>query len=163
MKCIYIGSGEDRYDDCLRLDVRESVKPDIVWDLEKLPLPFKDEEFDLIYAKDVVENITWRKTEALLNELFRILKHGGKIYIQVPDLEAIAKKAIFNPDNCLGDMCGWKLISYWIYGGQDYPENIHKAGFTISTLSKLLQQIGFQLEEIKNDDGTNIQCWAKKP
>ena len=162
MKCIYIGAGEDRYDNCLRLDVRESIKPDILWDLEKLPLPFKDEEFDLIYARDVIEHITWRKTEALLKELYRILKHGGKIYIQVPDLEAIAKKVILDPNFCYNDLCGWKAISYWVYGGQDYQENTHKAGFTIPTLKKLLESLGFQVEDIHNDGGTNIQCWARK-
>jgi len=143
MVCLYIGAGDDRIKDCMTLDIRKDVHPDVVRNLEQLSLPFKNEQFDLIYAKDVIEHISFRKTEDLLRELFRILTHNGKNYIQVPDLEAIAHKVIFNPDNCLGDMCGWKLISYWVYWGQDYPENTHKAGFTISTLGKLLQQIGF--------------------
>ena len=163
MKCVYIGAGEDKYNDCLRLDVRKDVKPDVVWDLEKLPLPFKNEELDMIIAKDVIEHITFHKTEALLKDLYRVLKHGGRIYMQVPDLEAIARKIILDPNFCYGDLCGWKAISYWVYGGQDYPENTHKAGFTIPTLKKLLESLGFQVEEIKNDNGTNIQCWARKP
>ena len=163
MKCLNLGCGLDKREDCVNLDARKDVNPDVVWDLEKLPLPFKDEEFDEIIARDVIEHITFHKTEALLKELYRILKHGGRIYIQVPDLEAIAKKVIFNPDFCYGDLCGWKAISFWVYGAQDYPENTHKAGFTIPTLKRLLESIGFVVEDIHNDGGTNIQCWARKP
>jgi len=128
MVCLNLGCGLDKKLGCINLDVRRDVNPDVVWDLERYPLPFQSNQFDEIIAKDVIEHITFRKTEALLKELYRILKHGGRIYIQVPDLEAIARKVIFDPDFCYGDLCGWKVISFWVYGAQDYPENTHKAG-----------------------------------
>jgi hypothetical protein len=37
-----------------------------------------------------------------------------------------------------------------------------KVGFTIPTLRRLLESLGFVIESIMNDGGTNIMCWARK-
>jgi hypothetical protein len=71
-------------------------------------------------------------------------------------LVAIAKKVIL-----LGSY-DWGQISYWVYGGQDYPENTHKSGFTIPALKRLLERHGFAVEEIYNNGGINIVCTARK-
>jgi len=155
--------GDDVREGYINIDVRKTRPNVFVLDLEKdLLKPFPDNSVDEIIARDCIEHISWRRVEDLLRDIHRVLKCGGKFYMQVPDLEAIAKKAIFNPDACLGNLCGWKLISYWVYGGQDYPENTHKAGFTMPTLKRFLEQIGFEVEKIQNDGGTNIQAWARK-
>jgi SAM-dependent methyltransferase len=54
---------------------------DITCDLNA-PLPFGSEEFDTVILSDVLEHIA--KPEALWNEMFRILKPGGKIILNVP-------------------------------------------------------------------------------
>jgi predicted SAM-dependent methyltransferase len=101
--------------------------------------------------------------ETFLRDCYRALKRGGRMHIQVPDMEAIARKVILNPDFRYGDLSGWKAISFWVYGAQNYPENAHKAGFTIPTLRQLLESIGFVVERIGSDGGTNIVCWVVKP
>ncbi|PNV81411.1 MAG: hypothetical protein C0179_02805, partial [Fervidicoccus sp.] len=132
-------------------------------DLEKdLLRIFPTNTADEIIARDCIEHISWRRVEDLLRDIFRVLRCGGRLYIQVPDLEAIAKKVILDPNFCYGDLCGWKAISFWVYGAQDYPENTHKAGFTIPTLRRLLESLGFEIELIKNDGGSNIICWCRK-
>ena len=158
-----LGCGLDKRIGYINIDVREEVNPDLVWDLRYVPLPFPDNSAEEIIAKDVIEHVPWRKVRALLRDLYRILKPCGVIYIQVPDLEAIAKKVILNPDFRYGDLSGFEAISFWVYGAQDYPENTHKAGFTIPTLKRLLEEIGFRVKDIRNDGGTNIMCWAEKP
>jgi hypothetical protein len=50
----------------------------------------------------------------------------------------------------------------WVYGGQDYPENTHKSGFTIPTLKRLLESHGFIVKDIHNDGGTNLICIVRK-
>ena len=166
VKCpirLNLGCGGDKRQGYINIDVRADVQPDMVWDLEVTPLPFPDNCAEEIIAKDVIEHISWRRVEPLLRDLYRILMPGGRIYIQVPDLEAIARKVILNPDFCYNDLCGWKAISFWVYGAQDYPENTHKSGFTIPTLRRLLEEVGFVVERCENDGGTNIMCWARKP
>jgi len=155
--------GDDVRDGYINIDVRKTKPNVLVLDLEKdLLKPFPSNSVEEIIAKDCIEHVSWRRVEDLLRDIYRVLKCDGVVYIQVPDLEAIAKKVILNPDFCFGDLCGWKAISYWVYGGQDYPENIHKAGFTIPTLKRLLESIGFVVDKIQNDGGSNIQAWARK-
>jgi hypothetical protein len=58
---------------------------------------------------------------------------------------------------------GWKAISFWVYGTRDYETNLHKSGFTIPTLKKLLESIGFIVERIENDGDTNAVAIVIKP
>lgn len=161
---INLGCGGDYRQGYLNVDIRPDVKPDMVLDLETTFLRcFRDNTFDEILAKDVIEHISWRLVGDFLRDCFRVLKPGGKMYIQVPDLEAIAKKVILDPNFKFGELEGWRAISYWVYGGQEYKENTHKAGFTIPTLKRLLEEIGFVVDKIENDGGTNIVCHAHKP
>jgi SAM-dependent methyltransferase len=156
--------GDDVRDGYINIDVRKTKPNVLIIDLEKeLLKPFPNNSVDEVIAKDCVEHISWRRVEDLLKDIHRVLKCGGRVYIQVPDLEAIAKKVIFNPDFCFGDLCGWRAISYWVYGSGDYGEpSFHKAGFTIESLKRLLESIGFVVEDIKNDGGSNIIAYARK-
>jgi SAM-dependent methyltransferase len=159
-----LGCGLYKRNGYINIDVREEVKPDLVIDLEKEFLKrFDNESVDEIIARDFIEHLSWRIVENFLKDCYRVLKKGGRMYIQTPDLEAISKKVILNPDFKHGDLEGYKAISYWVYGSGDYGNaSFHRAGFTIPTLKRLLEKIGFTIEDIKNDSGTNITAWIKK-
>ena len=155
--------GDDVRDGYINIDVRKTKPNVLVLDLEKdLLRPFPDKSVDEILAYDCIEHISWRRIEDLLRDIHRVLKCDGRLYLRVPDLEAIAKKVILDPGFKYNELRGWKAISFWVYGGQDYPENTHKAGFTIPTLRELLESLGFKIEKIENDGGTNIVCVAVK-
>ncbi|MCC6049694.1 MAG: methyltransferase domain-containing protein [Thermofilum sp.] len=160
-----LGCGLDVRDGYINIDVRKVHPKILVLDLEKeLLRPFPDSSAEEIIAKDFIEHLSWRVVEDFLRDCYRVLKRGGRMYIQVPDLEAIARKVILDPSFRFGDLEGWKAISYWVYGSGDYGEpSFHKAGFTIPTLKRLLESIGFVVEDIRNDGGTNINCWVRKP
>jgi predicted SAM-dependent methyltransferase len=161
MRCknmkLNLGCGLDKKQGYINIDIRKEVKPDLIWNLENIPYPFESNSIEEIIAKDVLEHFPFRKVENILKEWFRILKPQGKLYIQTPDLIAICYKVILNNNYT------WKDISYWVYGGQDYNENFHKSGFTIPTIRKLLESIGFKIEKIENDGGTNLICHCIKP
>jgi ubiquinone/menaquinone biosynthesis C-methylase UbiE len=159
-----LGCGLDKRDGYINIDIREEVKPDLVIDLEKELLKrFNDESIEEIIAKDFIEHLSWRVVEDFLKDCYRVLKKGGRMYIQTPDLEAISKKIILNPNFKYGELEGYKAISYWVYGSGDYENpSFHKAGFTIPTLKELLEKIGFKIEDIKNDGGSNIIAWVIK-
>ena len=160
---INLGSGEGKLPGYVNVDIRPEVNPDILWDLEKLPWPFKTESADEILARDIIEHLSWRVVEDALKECYRILKHGGKLIIQTPDMEAIARKVILNPNYEYMGLKGWKAISFWVYGRQDPWGGFHKSGFTILELWRLLEETGFRVEKIENDGGTNIVAVAVKP
>jgi hypothetical protein len=151
-----LGCGFDKRSGYVNIDVREDVKPDVVMDVEKELLKrFRDESVDEILAKDFVEHLSWRVVKDFLKDCFRALKKGGRIYIQTPDLEAIARKVILNPEFRFGSLEGFEAISYWVYGSGDYgTPSFHRAGFTIPALKKLLESCGFIVEDIRNDGGS---------
>jgi SAM-dependent methyltransferase len=64
------------------LDVRTNVGADIVHNLNELPLPIPDQQFDEIIAYHVLEHI--REFYPLMDELHRILKTGGILHVVVP-------------------------------------------------------------------------------
>lgn len=63
------------------LDVMPSNKPDVLHDLDVLPYPFADNEFDEIHAYEILEHCgrqgDWRFFFAQFSEFYRILKPGG--------------------------------------------------------------------------------------
>lgn len=83
------GSPEKTFDgELVKLDIDPDVKPDVVWDLDVLPYPFKDEEFDEIHAIEVLEHCG-RQGDAKFffgqfAEFYRILKPNGYMCISVP-------------------------------------------------------------------------------
>lgn len=63
------------------LDIDPNAKPDVLHDLEDLPLPFDDDTFDEIHAYEVLEHTgrqgDWRFFFAQFSEFWRILKPNG--------------------------------------------------------------------------------------
>lgn len=76
-----LGCGRDIRPGWVNLDHARLPGVDVVHDLERLPLPFEDEHFEHINAKDVLEHVEYIP---LLAELHRILRRGGTLRIQVP-------------------------------------------------------------------------------
>ena len=54
-------------------------------DLEKSPLPYDDNTFDVVYSKSVIEHFYY--PEKLVSEIFRVLKPGGLVITLCPDWE----------------------------------------------------------------------------
>ena len=69
------------------LNYTNDENADIVFDLEKSPLPIPDNKFDSILAINLLEHIF--HSRELLKESFRILNPGGRLIITVPFLHQI--------------------------------------------------------------------------
>jgi len=82
MKKLNLGCGYDIREGWVNLDIADLEGVDVVHDLNNLPLPFENEEFDYILCYDIFEHIF--DYVPLLKELHRILKKGGIIEIKVP-------------------------------------------------------------------------------
>jgi len=82
IKKLNLGCGSDIRKGWINLDSTALAGVDVVHDIEKLPLPFSNEEFDEILAQDVLEHMT--DYVPVLHDLHRILKKGGTLTIRVP-------------------------------------------------------------------------------
>jgi len=82
MKKLNLGCGNSKIEGYINLDIDERNNPDILFNLNKYPYPFKDDEFEYILADSVIEHLDdFVKT---MEELYRILKPGGELFIVVP-------------------------------------------------------------------------------
>lgn len=81
MRRLNLGCGHDVRPGYVNLDVVEFPGVDVVHDLNVLPLPFDDSEFDEILCSNVLEHVDY---VPLLGELHRILRPRGRIRIGVP-------------------------------------------------------------------------------
>lgn len=70
------------------LDIDENCRPDVIWDLNKLPYPFLDNEFNEIHAYDVLEHCgtqgDYKFFFAQFSEFWRIMRPGGLFLITIP-------------------------------------------------------------------------------
>ena len=91
-KRIFVGD-DDEYKNPTFLDMNTEVKPDVIWNLEVLPLPFEDNEFDEIHAYDVLEHIgaqgDWEGFFEEFSEYYRILKPDGFLLITAPKYDSL--------------------------------------------------------------------------
>lgn len=74
--------------DAVRLDIDPLSKPDVLWDLNNLPIPLDSDSFDEIHAYEVLEHFG-RQGDAdaffgFFNEIYRMLKPNGMFYASVP-------------------------------------------------------------------------------
>jgi SAM-dependent methyltransferase len=78
---INLGCGTDIKEGYVNVDCAKLPGVDVVFDVEKPPLPFKDESVDEVYAKDIIEHLDYAP---LMKDLLRILKPEGKVIILSP-------------------------------------------------------------------------------
>jgi SAM-dependent methyltransferase len=77
-----VGCGQFKKPGFLNVDFNENFDPDMVVDLSVLPLPFRNDQFELIEADHVLEHLN--EPFETMSELHRILRPGGRLVVRVP-------------------------------------------------------------------------------
>lgn len=84
MDTLNIGAGNRIMKEAVNHDrIQHRPEIDVVWDLNELPWPWADESFDLVVARSVFEHLRITLIESV-NECWRILRPGGRMYLKVP-------------------------------------------------------------------------------
>lgn len=75
------------------LDINPEHSPDVLWDLNELPLPFDADSFDEVHAYEVLEHLgaqgDWRAFFAQFSELWRVMKPGALLFASCPSLTSL--------------------------------------------------------------------------
>jgi len=109
--------------------------PDIFCDVSDVPLP--DACADELLSVHILEHFYHWEVAGVLSEWARLLKPGGKIVIEMPDIVKAARNLING---------GTDQMAMWpIFGDQTLcdPLMCHKWGWTFETIKPLLKQAGF--------------------
>src|ERR1044072_2407421 len=70
-----IGCGPNKKPGAIGMDVNPRTAADVIHNLDNLPYPFADSEFDEVIGRHVIEHV--RDPMAVMSELHRITRAGG--------------------------------------------------------------------------------------
>lgn len=111
------------------VNVDEHCPADIQADFRTLTFSDVDE----INMSHLLEHLSWRETIPVLTQLRGWLRSGGRLTVEVPDMEAIL---------VLGT--GFHDWVRYVYGSQQNGGECHRAGFTADSLTTLLESSGYR-------------------
>lgn len=81
-KILDVGCGWNKTPGAIGIDSNPKSHADVIHDLGAVPYPFPDNEFDEIVCRHVIEHVP--DVMALITELHRITRSGGRITIVTP-------------------------------------------------------------------------------
>lgn len=137
-KRLHVG-GKVRKEGWTNLNALPSPEVDHVGDVRDLSA-FETASYDMVYASHVLEHLGYMKDlPAVLKELARILKPGGRLLVSVPDLETIMKLFLHKENDSRGRFQLMRML----YGGQVDAYDFHFVGLTDEFLAGFLGESGF--------------------
>jgi len=108
---------------------------DVLADVEDLP--FESNSVETIEAVQLLEHFDLVHSKYVLSEWFRVLRPGGTLSIETPDLKASLKRLSSSKKADVAAAVQWLF-------GIDSPGLQHKGGFTPELLKGILGEIGYE-------------------
>jgi SAM-dependent methyltransferase len=141
--------GRSAWNDLVTLDLNAEHHPDVVWNLEHLPLPFADDEFDEIHAYEVLEHTGAQGDHvfffAQFSELWRILKPGGALVGTCPARDS---------PWAWGDPSHKRIVQPESFVFLDQSEYAKQVGVTAMSDFRYLYRADFERAHLEVADGT---------
>jgi teichuronic acid biosynthesis glycosyltransferase TuaG len=140
---LHLACGYDYQDDYINIDLYapKDAKCDARFDIKKLPYP--DNSIDEIKAFHVIEHFHFNEAKDLLSEWNRVLKPGGRIWLETPDFLESCKSFIDGHPSM--DIENWRIFMYsHLFSTADpIPGQAHKFLFTEPQLRTHLMWTNF--------------------
>lgn len=133
--------GRSEWTSLVTLDINEDHEPDVVHDLNELPLPFEDGQFDEIHAYEVLEHTgaqgDYRFFFGQWSEFWRLLKPGGMFFGSVPHWDS---------PWALGDPSHTRILRPEAFTFLSQPEYDRQVGVTAMSDFRWLYKADFDIE-----------------
>lgn len=174
MKALHVGCGHGRLPEVIfpwetweevRLDIDPEVMPDVVASMTEIPL--EDASFEAVASQHNLEHLRPHDVPVALREFQRVLKPGGFVFIQVPDLGWAAREIAEGRGGDVayeapaGPVTAFDMVYGWAQATATNPYMAHHCGFTVETLKRLLEFVGFRDVTVRARDW-NIDAVAVK-
>lgn len=174
-----IGSGMEPTPGFTHLDLNPDLpQVDIVG--PAFPLELLDASVDEIRAANIVEHVSYRDTDRMLVDWHRVMRPGGRLFIQVPDAETIMRWFVYDPDRLVDRLpaelprtplagAAWRLLGGHADGGEyvgaddDWRWNAHYALFSETSIIDHLTRAGFTVDSVEVNIHPNLLVWATRP
>lgn len=107
------------------------------------PLPLADGWADEVHGLHVIEHVTAWQAPGLVAEWKRLLRSGGALILELPNLESAARNLLAG---------GTDQMSMWPLYGDPGPKchfNCHRWGYTPKTICAIVAEAGFTRIEMR--------------
>lgn len=145
---LLVGCGTTRREGFLGTDIIDGPSVDICAPAWNIPL--EDGTVSHIVAEHLIEHLTYYEFQRTMEEWRRLLKSGGILEIECPDLEEVCKQ--FGSGNeyerYASNTGTWPLIAQ-LYGHQrghtpdEQLSQVHKSGYTYEHLHTVLEGLRY--------------------
>lgn len=139
---INVGAGLTRFPGAGWINCDRHGDQDVLCDA--FPLPFETDFADEVWAIHLLEHIHRSQAGRALYEWFRVLKPGGKLVLEVPCLDKIAKLIVDGEENI-------RLTVMGIFGDprDSKPDMMHQWCWSKKELIDTLTGVNFDQIEVK--------------
>ena len=152
----------------LRVDIEESVQPDIIADLTDLS-PITNGSADALWSSHCLEHLFQNQVPGALGEFHRVLSDDGFIVVLVPDLQAVADRIVTDKFDEPIYISGMGPVSahdmFYGFGpaiAAGQTSMAHRCGFTPTILVNLLNTTSFAEYAIRRLPSLELVVVARK-
>lgn len=134
---LHIGCGSRKFPDYVNVDVRQEVEPDACWDITKA-WPVEDGSCEHVVSYHVLEHLTKEEALHVLRESHRVLKTGGLLVIECPNVKETARQFVEGNDYRINNL----------YGLQRNPFDFHRYGYWPTQMQRDMPTWGFKITKL---------------
>ena len=158
-----VGSGIRPRDGYLHLDLEvDAGKPEVDFSCDFAENNLPSNAFDEIIAIHFLEHVYWMKVPWIMSEFNRLLKPGGKLFVEVPDFE-VAKNRPLSEVRLMFDTIYMNNRGDGDGGEKDdfVPGFNHSSCWTEEMLSALARGCGFEPKRRRDKETASNHNWIR--
>lgn len=139
---VYLGAGSHRLEGFVHVDAYPFEGIDHVCDIAHDKLPFEDNSVDYVYSQDFMEHIPPETKVHVINEIWRVLKVGGRMEHYIPN--AGSRNDYGSPSH----LSHWNLQQFEHFDKDSYrwEKDRHYEGFIGAFKKVLAEEVNWKME-----------------